>query len=48
MIEGIPLFVSDATFSNISVISWQSVFNVEQTWVHSEKELESHHVLSIK
>jgi hypothetical protein len=32
-----PLIEFNTTFNNISVISWQSVWLVEETWVHEKK-----------
>jgi hypothetical protein len=32
-----PLIEFNTTFNNISVISWQSVLLVEETWVHEKK-----------
>jgi hypothetical protein len=37
VIGGVKVMVFNATFNNISAISWQSVFLVEETRVPGEK-----------
>jgi hypothetical protein len=44
---GVRVRVFNATFNNISVLSWQSVLLVEETGVHEEVTHKLYHIITL-